>query len=75
MGSAKRIANLMADLLKLISKFCLPIYEGRIVSFIGTLIVEGGPNYYVVHIAYSAFTVASFPIGLSPRTMQGLNFV
>ena len=59
MASAKRIANLMADLLKLISKFCLPIYVGRIVSFIGTLIAEGGPNYYVVHIAYSALTITT----------------
>ena len=40
MGGAKRITNLMADLLKLISKFCLPIYVRRIVSSIGTLIAE-----------------------------------
>ena len=75
MEGAKRITNLMADLLKLISKFCLPIYAGRIVSSIGTLIAERGPDYYVVHIAYSALTVASFPIGLSPRTMQALGSV
>ena len=59
MGSAKRIANLMADLLKLISKFCLPIYVGRIVSFIGTLIGERGLDYHGVHIAYSDLTTIS----------------
>ena len=66
-GGAKRITNLMADLLKLISKFYLPIYVGRIVSPIGTLIGE--------HIAHSALTIASFLIGLSPRTMQDLGSV
>ena len=39
MGGAKRITNLIADLLKFVSKFCLLIYIGRIVSSIGTLIV------------------------------------
>ena len=75
MGGAKRITNLMADLLKFISKFCLLIYIGRIVSSIGTLIAKRGPNYYVVHIAYPALTVASFPISLSLRTMQDLGSV
>ena len=75
MGGAKRITNLMADLLKLISRFCLPIYVGRIVSSIGTLIGERGPDYYRVHITHSALTVASFPIGLSSRTKQDLGSV
>ena len=75
MGGAKRITNLMADLLKLISKLCLPIYVGRIVSLIGTLIGERGPDYHAVHIAHSALTVVSFPIGLSLRTMQDLGSV
>ena len=65
----------MTDLLKLISKFFLPIYVGRIVSPMGTLIGEQGPDYHGVHIAHSALTVASFPIGLSPRTMQDLSSV
>ena len=75
MGGTKRITNLMADLLKFISKFCLLIYIGRIVSSIGTLNVERGPNYYVMHIAYLALIVANFPIGLSPSTMQDLSSV
>ena len=75
MGGAKRITNLMADLLKLISKFCLPIYVGRIVSSIGTLIREQGPDHHGVHIAHSALTVASFPIGSSLRTMQDFGYV
>ena len=75
MGRAKRIANLMANLLKLISKFCLPIDVGRIVSPMGTLIGEQGPNYHGVHIAHSALTVANFPIGLSLRTMQDLGSI
>ena len=56
MGGAKRITNLMVDLLKLTSKFCLSIYVGRIVSFIGTLIGERGPDYHGMHIAYSDLT-------------------
>ena len=57
MGGAKRITNLMADLLKLISKFYLPIHVGRIVSSIGTLIGERGPDHHGVHIAHSALTI------------------
>ena len=75
MGGAKRITNLMANLLKLISKFYLPIYLGRIVSSMGTLIRERGLDHYEVHIAHSALNVASFPIGSSPRTMQDLGSV
>ena len=52
MGGVKRITNLMADLLKLTSKSYLSIYVRRIVSFIGTLIGERGPDYYEVHITY-----------------------
>ena len=75
MGGAQRITNLMADLLKLIPKLYLPIYIGTIVSSTSTLIAKRGPDYHVVHIAHSALTVASFPIGLSPRTMQDLGSV
>ena len=57
MGGAKRITTLMADLLKLTSKFCLPIYVGRIVSSIGTLIGERGLDYHGVHIAHSDLTI------------------
>ena len=46
------MTNLMADLLKLTSKSYLSIYVRRIVSFIGTLIGERGPDYYEVHITY-----------------------
>ena len=52
MGGAKRITNLMADLLKLTSKSYLSISVRRIVSFIGTLIGERGLDYYEVHITY-----------------------
>ena len=91
MGGAKRITNLMADLLKLISKFCLPIHVGRIVSSIGTLIGERGPDHHGVHIAHLALPtitkdnnghrlgpfleVANFPISLSLRTVQDLSSV
>ena len=53
MEGAKRISNLMADLLKFTSKFYLPIYIKRIISFIGTIIEEQGPDYYGVHITHS----------------------
>ena len=57
MGGAKRIANLTANLLKLTSNPCLPIYVWRIVSFIVTLVGERGPDYQGVHIAYSDLTI------------------
>ena len=53
MEGAKRISNLMADLLKFTFKSYLPIYVKRIISFIGTLIGEQGSDYYGVHITYS----------------------
>ena len=53
MEGAKRINNLMAELLKLTSKSYLSIYIKRIISFIGTLIGEQGSDYYGVHITYS----------------------
>ena len=47
----------MADLLKLTSKSCLSIYVRGMVSFIGALIGERGPDYRGVHIAYSDLTI------------------
>ena len=55
MGGAKRITNLMSDMLKLTPKSCLSIYVRRIVLFIGNLIGERGPDYHGVHITYSDF--------------------
>ena len=52
MGGAKGITSLMADSLKLIYKFCLPICVGGIVSSTNTLIGEQGPNYHGVHISF-----------------------
>ena len=51
MGGAKGITSLMADSLKLISKFCLPICVRGIVTSTDTLIEERGPDYHGVHIA------------------------
>ena len=57
MGGAKRITNLMADLLKLTSKSCLSIYVRRIVSLIGTLIGEQELDHHGVHIAYTDLAI------------------
>ena len=51
MGGAKRITNLMADLLKFTFKFYLSIYVGRIASFIGTLIGGRGPDYHAYRLS------------------------
>ena len=91
MGGAKGITSLMADSLKLISKFCLPICVGGIVSSTDTLIRERGLDYHGVHIAHLALPtitkdnnghrlgpfleVANFPISLSLRTMQDLGSI
>ena len=53
MGGAKRTTNLIADLLKFVSKFCLLIYMGRIVSSISTLIAGRALDYCVVLIQTS----------------------
>ena len=73
MGGAKRITNLIADLFEIRIQI-LPTYLHRENSFIYWHL-DCGARTRLLCSAYSDFTVVSFPIGLSPRTMQDLSFV
>ena len=72
-GGAKRITNLIAGLFKIYIQI-LPTYLHRENSFIYWHL-DRGARTRLLCSAYSDLTVASFPIGLSLRTMQDLGSV
>ena len=73
MGGVKRITNPIADLFEIrIQTF--PIYLHRENSFIYWHLNRGARTRLLCS-AYSNLTVVSFPIGLSPKTMQDLGSV
>ena len=73
MEGAKRIINLIVDLFEIRIQI-LPIYLHRENSFIYWHF-DHGARTRLLCSAYLDLTVASFPIGLSPKTMQDLNSV
>ena len=70
MGGAKRITNPIADLFEIRIEI-LPTYLHRENSFIYWHL-DRGARTRLLRNAYSDLTVASFPIGLSSKTMQDL---
>ena len=73
MGGARRITNLIVDLFEIHIQI-LPTYLHRENSFIYWHL-DRGVRTILLCSAHSDLTVASFPIGLSPRSMQDLGFV